>query len=348
MAHLSGKPPNFITAASFYEEAARALLAVPKRLREVKGVDEKLKTLRQTQREIAMQSIGDFVAIPIEAEDFGDEIRTIQERVSGKELTDALLVLAESWARVSRERAEAGARKSIEEFSSNRLFAKRKLTDDGRLAAKGPPASDASLTSSKPDDAIWNQMVQNYNFDISFAVQATIAPAWKQLVLEHFITDDDLVNIVALSGIVPAGRVKLVAKGLKAGFEGDFAVALHLLVPQLEHLVRSHLQIRGAKTVPIDLDQGLQREASLSTLVELAEMAEIFGDDLAFEIRALFCDGFGPNLRNELAHGLLEEGACYSATSLYAWWLIFSMIYLQYWYGARTWDNMAPPAADGP
>jgi hypothetical protein len=54
--------------------------------------------------------------------------------------------------------------------------------------------------------------------------------------------------------------------------------------------------------------------------------------DLAFEIRALFCDGFGPNLRSELAHGLLDHGALQSAESIYAWWLIFRLIYQQYWY----------------
>jgi hypothetical protein len=40
--------------------------------------------------------------------------------------------------------------------------------------------------------------------------------------------------------------------------------------------------------------------------MELPEIETIFGKDLSFEIKALFCDPFGPNLRNELAHGLLD------------------------------------------
>ena len=61
----------------------------------------------------------------------------------------------------------------------------------------------------------------------------------------------------------------------------------------------------------------------MSTLIELPEVEQVFGKNLAFELKALYCDPFGPNLRNELAHGLLEENACVSTYAVYAWWLAF-------------------------
>ena len=161
--------------------------------------------------------------------------------------------------------------------------------------------------------------------------ESAIVPALQQVHLEHHISLEDLNNIVGQSGTVPAMRVELVAKGLKAGIEGDFVVALHLLVPQLEHLVRTHLQSFGDKTTGPGTD-GLQMEVGLSTLITLPGMEQVFGVDVAFEIRALFCDRFGPNLRNELAHGLLDPSALQSAESIYAWWFIFRLIYGQYWY----------------
>ena len=165
---------------------------------------------------------------------------------------------------------------------------------------------------------------------IPLVVQCSIIPALFQIQREHLITDHDLVNIVGFSGLVPRDRIRLVAKGLKAGFDGDFVVALHLLVPQLEHLVRIHLQNFGTKTNRED-DAGLQMELGLASLANLPAMITVFGEDLGFEIQALFCDGFGSNLRNEVAHGLLEDGGMRSAPSVYAWWLIFRMIYLPYY-----------------
>jgi hypothetical protein len=330
-ARLSGAHPSHVVAASFYENAVQALLPIPKRLRAARGVDEKLRNLRQTQRDVAQRSMGDFTPTQEEPINLEQEIWTAQEQVSGKDLTEALLALTECWPLAKRSEVERRARESIENFSSNRLFSSQKLAIDGRVVAKSPAAGDLTAASSGGDKALWPKMVQDYQFWIRFAVQSSIAPALRQIVLDHFITEDDLKSIVAQSGMVPAERVGLVAKGLKAGFEGDFIVALHLLTPQLEHLVRTHLQLKGAKTRTPDAEH-LQLEAGLSTLAESDEMIEVFGEDLAFAIRATFCDGFGPNLRNELAHGLLDADALQSAESIYAWWLLLRTIYLQYWY----------------
>ncbi|MET3382258.1 hypothetical protein ABIC46_004702 [Variovorax paradoxus] len=330
-ARIAGEHRSYVVAASFYADAVQALLAIPKSLRAARGVDEKLKVLRQTQREVAMHSTGDFLPMRGKAVDVEDIRRSVREEVSGKDLLEALLALAESWPLASRRRTEETTRQRMKEFFFSRLFASEKLSSDGRVIARSPASGDFTQESEASSEAVWNKMVQDHGVHIHYGVQSSIVPALRQVLLEHFINGEDLVNIVAQSGMIPAERVPLVARGLKAGFDGDFIVALHLLVPQLEHLVRMHLQNKGAKTITTDAE-GLQMEAGLSSLVKLPEMEAVFGPDLAFEIRALFCDGFGPNLRNELAHGLLAPGALLSAESIYAWWLIFSTIYQQYWY----------------
>lgn len=330
-ARIAGEHPNYVVAASFYADAVQALLAVPKRLRAARGWDKKLKALRQTQRDIASQSIGDFAPLHGEPVDIAEEIMSAQAEVADKDLTEALLAVAECWSLASRSRTEEATLQRMRQHFFSRLFASSKLSHDGRIVAKGPAAGDLTNATDDSKQAVWNKMVQDHQLTVQFAVQTSIVPSLRQFGREHFITGDDLINIAAQSGIVPAERVVLVAKGLKAGFEGDFIVALHLLVPQLEHIVRTHLQLKGAKTLTKE-DDSLQMEAGLSTLVLLPEMEAVFSADLTFEIRALFCDRFGPNLRNELAHGLLHPGAMRSAESIYAWWLIFRMVYQHYWY----------------
>jgi len=101
---------------------------------------------------------------------------------------------------------------------------------------------------------------------------------------------------------------------------GHFVSALHLLVPQIEDMVRWHLKVRGVKTTTLD-SKGIETENALGTLMESYETNQVFGEDMAFEFKALLCDPFGHNLRNELAHGLLDYEACESAYAVYAWWL---------------------------
>ena len=328
---ISGEHRSYVVAADFYAQAAQALLAIPKSLRASRNVDEKLRALRQTQRDTAMQSIGDFVPMGGQHVDINDETASARDAVEGRELTEALLVLAEIMPLASRREAETTTRERMSKQFFSRVFSTSRIANDRRVIAKSPAAGSLDSDAQETEDAVWAKMIEGHTFRIRFTAESAIVPALHQLHFEHCISEVDLINIVGLSGTVPAERVNLVAKGLKAGFEGDFVVALHLLVPQLEHLVRIHLQHYGEKTTAPDLD-GLQREAGLSTLVNLPGMETVFGVDLTFEIRALFCDRFGPNLRNELAHGLLDHGALQSAESIYAWWLIFRLIYQQYWY----------------
>ena len=52
---------------------------------------------------------------------------------------------------------------------------------------------------------------------------------------------------------------------------------------------------------------------------------------MSFEIRALFCEPVGPNLRNEIAHGLLDDQTCRSATAVYAWWYALKLVFSTFW-----------------
>ncbi|WP_205700272.1 DUF4209 domain-containing protein [Crenobacter intestini] len=145
----------------------------------------------------------------------------------------------------------------------------------------------------------------------------------------------DFYSLVKRSPVVPPDRVRLVAKALFQGFDGDFVSALHLLIPQIENLVRYHLKQHGEKTSNIDIN-GIENENGLSTLLDNSKVEDIFGKDLAFELKAIFCDPFGPNLRNELAHGLIGFEESQNIYSIYAWWFAFRLVFNTFWNASRA------------
>ena len=99
-------------------------------------------------------------------------------------------------------------------------------------------------------------------------------------------------------------------------------------------MVRFHLNQSGIKTTTLDTS-GIENEIGLSALMETPEADKILGEDVSFEMRALFCDAFGPNLRNGLAHGLLDDDACQSVYSVYAWWLGLNLVFNTLWKATR-------------
>lgn len=218
------------------------------------------------------------------------------------------------------------------------------ISSQGHTIARQPAAGGSP---EEAEAAICAQMVRDYQLLVGLVAQGELEPALAAMRAEHMFTIWDFQELCRLSPFVPTDRVDLVAEGLYAGYCGDMVHAVHVLVPQIENIVRVHLQHRGAITTTTSAE-GIVMENGMSTLVRLPQMVEVFGEDLTFELTALFCDQNGPNLRNEVAHGLISRNACESAAGIYAWWLIFSLMFRTFWSAqARAAQASAAAAAPG-
>lgn len=87
---------------------------------------------------------------------------------------------------------------------------------------------------------------------------------------------------------------------------------------------------RGVFSLFVD-ERGVETEKGLKTLLEMPEATQLLGPDLTLELRALLCEQLGPNLRNDLAHGLLNDSQSWSAAAVYAWWLCLRLAALPYY-----------------
>ncbi len=262
--------------------------------------------------------------------DISKLVENARKAVSGKTLVEALKAFCNLHHGVDVKQARESALERLRNHPMHAFFPATVMSRDGRVIAKRPGLSYSGALSENDEITIRAEMVRDHALFISIVAHGDIWPALEILWLEHRLREYDFVGLASQSPIVPKDRVRLFGKALFAGYDRDFATALHLLVPQIEHMVRYHLKQSGAKTTSLDLN-GIEKENGLTTLMDLPEADAIFGDSLSFEIRALFCDAFGPNLRNELAHGLLDDEACQSIHSVYAWWFGLRLIFNTFW-----------------
>ena len=96
-------------------------------------------------------------------------------------------------------------------------------------------------------------------------------------------------------------------------------------MPQFEQIVRFHLQSRGIKTLYVHANRE-DTEHGLNYLIGNPNTVDIFGLDWCFEVQALFCAQIGANLRNRVAHGLVEDAESLSPQVVYAWWFILRTV----------------------
>ena len=329
VARLSSDQPSHMVAASFYESAIKTYLAIPRSERATYRVDERIAELRRRLKESGEKSLDEMGVISIPGQDISQIVENARNAVRGKALDEALKAFV-NLSRTNVKELRESTTELLHDSPLQALIPATVMSPDGRVIAKRPGMNLSTTPSDDDDKVIRSKMVENYCIHINLAVQGCIQPAQEILLLEHRLRRANFVNLARNSPIVPIGRELLFGKALFAGYDRDFVTALHILVPQIEHMVRYHLKQAGVQTTNIDSD-GIENENGLSSLMGLPQTKEIFGEDMSFEISALFCDPFGPNLRNKLAHGLLDDRACYSPDVIYAWWLGLKLVFNTFW-----------------
>lgn len=144
-----------------------------------------------------------------------------------------------------------------------------------------------------------------------------IAPMYYHFTERVTISEIELNALLYHSPFIPPERLSIYTRGLFHGFCGNLVEAVHLLVPQIENGLKYLLNERG--TITRKLDRDVQTERSLQYYFE--ELKDVLNADLLFDLDGLLNDGFGDNLRHDLAHGLCETERLSSYIGLYTWWL---------------------------
>ena len=328
-ARLTFEEKSHGVAASLFEKAVQVFRSIPRAHRGQHGVDERIEDLRARITEHGQLALEEFATISTDPVDISELVNQSRTFVSGHAMGDALQRFA-GLHHMDFNRLREQAVESLSGSTLRALFPKFMTSNDGRIIARTPGISGHSPSSWDETEVRAEMMQFHYSPLVAVVVHGKILPARDALASEHRIREADFIELARRSPIVPMGRATLFGKALAHGFNLDFPSALHLLAPQIEHMVRFHLKVAGVTTSHLD-DHGIETEYGLSTLIEQPQTMTIFGENLTSELRALFCDPLGPNLRNNIAHGLVDDSFCYSPEAIYAWWLGVKLVFRTFW-----------------
>lgn len=328
--------PSQMVANSFYENALQAYRKVPIKNRDELGVTTKLISIRDKITEAGAGSLSEMRLLKTPGVDISALIKNARQHVADKGSLERTLLYYTGFISPKYQELRTRTIDQIQEFPISNLFGGTHMAGDGRVIAK-TPALDLASQNESSELTIFNKTIQNFQFDLQLAVEGEIVPALNQILSEYRVTKEFLKRICYHSPIVPEGREYLMASALWCGFEHDFSNGIHLLAPQLEHLIRTILKNNGVHTSNIDRD-GIENENGLTTLLNHERAKDILGEDLLFEIKALFTESVGTNLRNEVAHGLLSDQSSGTIASVYSWWMVLRLV-IRSLYEFETKDN---------
>lgn len=309
-------------------------------LRAAGGFKDRITKLRAELRELQDASLDEFgqFSIPI---DLTEERQGTIEIFDGLTLPDILLqfALLSTSPKVDELRRQALESRKHSFFGS--LFGASYSDHEGKTVAETP----AMPFDGDPDEAWFKQQSLRY-LDLwrHQIVEGFIEPARRTVMFRFPLEERHFGPIVSMSLFVPPGHEHLFALGFTRFWQGDYASAAHLLIPQLENSLRYVLLNANRESSKIKPDL-LQEDRSLSGLLEWLrpELEEVFGADLIYEIDLLFNYKPGPALRHEMAHGKVSAGACYHTSAVYACWLLYQLTCLPL---VRHWKGKVAPAIE--
>jgi len=172
------------------------------------------------------------------------------------------------------------------------LFTREILQDQGHIIATIKPLEEDI------DGHVVLQISQNMEIS-SFFLQETI----KALISKFKLDTKTIIDYLYKSPIFEEGRKPFLIRGIEAYLNGDFLVAMHLLIPQIEVLIRNLVEKTGGAVLKTSRSGGFQYK-TLDELLRDEGLIKVLGEDTALYFRVLFTDPRGWNLRNNLCHGI--------------------------------------------
>jgi len=296
----------------------RSLKMAIQTLRRGPGNEESRRRLHLKLLEAQEGLPSEFTPVDVGSVDLTENLKMVRERLRGQDKIVALAHLVNASQVQKADRWRENAKKNIQDHPIQNIFAAEKFGSTYKTATSIPPVGTGD---EPPEERLIYSMLIEYNCLMGIVCHGTIQPMLQEINQSHYITMIDVMSFVRHSPYIPLGRHEFFCRGLLAGLQGQFIEALHILVPQVEHLIRTMLHENG--TVVSGVDQsGHEREYDLNKLLELPEATEFFTDDVVTSLKLLFVHKAGPNLRNEICHGMLHAGQLYTPAAVYGWWLI--------------------------
>jgi len=331
-------------ASHAVEQALKILRALPRTYRSQHGVEELIAGLRAHLQDDHQGIVESMVTLRGGSIDISALVKGARDDVSGLGLTEALIALGAIHPPPTVLAATQRAEQSLRTQALPHLFGRETYSSTGqKVAAEAGGLSSPSADVSGADDPrVWAEMVREQAGLVDLVVSARIAPAHEVVTVQHRYSIEYLYGLCRDNPWIPWRHELTWARGLLHGLNGDMLSAACVLVPQLEELVRQHLKGAGAHTMFVS-DDGVETEKGLATILDDATAADVLGGDLVFEMKALLTDQQGPNLRNNIAHGLTTDIELGGSSATYAWWLALRLATLPHAGGAVTGESTSSP-----
>jgi hypothetical protein len=283
-------PSGNMVAATFYEKALQAYIDLGSFSEKVKELKTKIKEANEAALKTEYKTISTEVKIPRE------KIDEYLKMYKGRETIEVFQTMSLDENLIpSYERSKEEAIEQAKKFVFQHILPIAIMK--GNICVKH---------ISEEDEKLEYNTIINFQMSYRMVTHMLLNEIFALLEKEHPKYIESLSQYLSSSGIIDDKRIAIINHGLRAFKDKEYLASIHILVFQIEGILRDLLGKLGLPTFSYRSNE--MRERMLSDiLVTLSQIEGMDKDFLKF-IEIYLCDIRGDNYRNDIAHGLLSLG----------------------------------------
>lgn len=246
------------------------------------------------------------------------DVSGIVERISkfmeGLSFEECVVRLGQMTHLYTKQEGERHVMEHLTKYPFSQMFGTNIINIDGQTVFSlmpldiADPYKDVDLLESHINHKLFELEDWSGNLHLRFA--------FDYIRKKFDVAQQSFDFIFSDNAIVPIERRKIIEKGIRLAFEGDYYAAVHILAPQAENIFRYIAKTAGALTVTLEND-GSSKQKTLTSIFDLPELLDCYDNDIIFLFKGLLNEQSGANIRNEIAHGIMEEAKGSTGTCIY-------------------------------
>jgi len=272
-----------VAAAALYGDA----VGIYQQLGDRGKVDELQLRIRECNRKGASE----FGVISTEIKIPTDDLERVISLYTERDTRDALALLSQSFIpNVDKVR---GQTKELKEKTPLQFLLPIGTYSDGRLVGRALSDTD-----------IFEQNVTR-SLVLYHTLNAQIIADIIARLKERGMGPNELADFLLASPVLAAARKEVLERAIERYLAGDYISSIHIVVPELEHTIRSILPRLGQADTKVDRKTGVMRVKPLDDVLRTPKLRKGIGEDVCRYLYIVLVDQDGLNVRNDVAHGVM-------------------------------------------
>jgi hypothetical protein len=166
------------------------------------------------------------------------------------------------------------------------------------IDTEGRPVATVGTLEEDIDGHIVLQISQNMQISSIF-----LRETLNTLIDKFKLTTEKIIDYLYESPIFDERKKEFLIKGIEAYLKGDYVISLHILIPQIEAIIRNLSEKVGVPILKHSRTGGFFYR-TLDELLREKGIIKVLSEDMCLYFRILLTDPRGWNLRNEVCHGI--------------------------------------------